>query len=236
MSAVVVYAPVPAGTHPDNDSPDYGSTALRHPKQPKIQIPPSSTEALGPKIHAVRFDEEITDLTRNGGDHAIGERIVVHGRVFDTEGRPLVGAPIEIWQANAAGRYVHIGDDHQAPLDPAFRGVGRMRTDQAGRYRFLTVRPGAYPWRNHWNAWRPAHVHFSIFGDCSLSRLITQMYFPGDPLLELDPIFQSIPDPLARQRLISAFDLGATVPEWALAYRFDIVLRGARATPIEPGR
>jgi protocatechuate 3,4-dioxygenase beta subunit len=172
-------------------------------------------------------------LTHQCADEPVGERIIVSGRVRDEGGRPITDALIEIWQANAAGRYRHVNDNHSAPLDPNFKGAGRTRTDAEGRYNFVTIKPGPYPWRNHYNAWRPAHIHFSLFGTAFLSRLVTQMYFPGDGLLSYDPILHSIPDEKARQRLISTFDLEASRPEWALAFRFDIVLRGRDATPFE---
>jgi protocatechuate 3,4-dioxygenase beta subunit len=174
-------------------------------------------------------------MSTENGRAAMGERIIVAGRVTDEEGSPVAGAAIELWQANAAGRYHHERDTHDAPLDPSFRGVGRVFTDERGGYRFTTIKPGAYPWKNHPNAWRPQHIHFSLFGAAWGSRLVTQMYFPGDPLLALDPIYQSIPDAAAKQRLVSTFDLDLTAPEWALGYRFDIVLRGPRATPFEGG-
>jgi protocatechuate 3,4-dioxygenase beta subunit len=173
------------------------------------------------------------DLSRCNGGVALGERIIVTGRVLDEDGRPIPGTLVEIWQANAAGRYAHEVDQHEAPLDLHFCGVGRVLTDEQGVYRFITIKPGAYPWRNHPNAWRPAHIHFSLFGPAFATRLITQMYFPGDPLIPLDPILNGVPDPAARQRLVSSFDLETTVPEWALAYRFDIALRGRAATPME---
>ena len=173
------------------------------------------------------------DLTRQFEGEPLGERIIVHGRVLDGDGRPVRNSLVEIWQANAAGRYTHQGDRHPAPLDPNFGGAGRCMTDDEGRYRFVTIKPGAYPWGNHHNAWRPAHIHFSLFGPAFATRLITQMYFPGDPLFGQDPIFNSVRDPEARQRMISIFDLETTEPEWALAYRFDIVLRGRDATPME---
>jgi protocatechuate 3,4-dioxygenase beta subunit len=163
----------------------------------------------------------------------LGERIVVSGRLLDGDGRPARDSLIEIWQANAAGRYAHQVDQHPAPLDPNFTGAGRCLTDTEGRYRFVTIKPGAYPWGNHHNAWRPAHIHFSVFGPAFATRLVTQMYFPGDPLFAHDPIFQSVREPRDRERLISAFDRSLTIPEWALGYRFDIVLRGRDATPVE---
>src|SRR6266403_1806853 len=139
----------------------------------------------------------------------------------------------EIWQANACGRYIHVVDQHPAPLDPNFTGAGRAQSDSEGYYKFVTVKPGAYPWGNHHNAWRPAHIHFSVFGHAFISRLVTQMYFPGDPLFEFDPIFNSVSDEKARMRMVSSFDLDSTQPEWALCYRFNIVLRGRNATPME---
>jgi len=172
------------------------------------------------------------DLTRQYPDPPLGERIVLTGRVLDQDGRPLRHTLVEIWQANAAGRYAHPGDRHDAPLDPNFAGAGRTLTDDEGRYRFVTIRPGAYPWHNHPNAWRPAHVHFSLFGPAFVTRLVTQMYFPGDSLHAHDPIFNSIPTDRARQRLIASFDLDRTVPEWALGFRFDLILRGPDATPM----
>jgi protocatechuate 3,4-dioxygenase, beta subunit len=181
-------------------------------------------DAVGPSDH---------DLTRRHAGEPLGERIIVTGRVLESDGRPVRNTLVEIWQANAAGRYVHEADQHPAPLDPNFTGAGRCLTDEDGRYRFLTIKPGAYPWRNHPNAWRPAHIHFSLFGRGFADRLVTQMYFPGDPLFAHDPIFQSVRDPKARERLIAVFDLEATEPEWALAYRFDVVLRGSAATPLE---
>ncbi len=173
------------------------------------------------------------DLTRQHRGEAPGQRIIVTGRVLDEDGRAQSGMLVEIWQANACGRYIHQNDQHDAPLDPNFTGTGQVMTDDDGRYRFITIRPGAYPWRNHHNAWRPAHIHFSLFGPAFATRLVTQMYFPGDPLLPLDPILGGIPDPAARMRLVSSFDPETTLPEWALAYRFDIVLRGRAVTPME---
>jgi protocatechuate 3,4-dioxygenase beta subunit len=191
------------------------------------------TVRTGPAYPSARIQTSDSDLTRQHDGEPIGERIVVQGRVLDDSGRPIPETLVEVWQANAAGRYAHRWDQHETPLDPNFSGAGRTLTDHEGRYRFVTIRPGAYPWRNHNNAWRPAHIHFSLFGTSFLSRLITQMYFPGDPLQPFDPIFNSIPDARARQRLIAKFDLDATKPEWALGFTFDIVLRGPSATPME---
>ncbi len=189
--------------------------------------------APGPAFGRIGVRPEDADLTRQHAGEPLGERIIVTGRVTDSDGRPVRNTLVEIWQANAAGRYVDPADDHPAPLDPNFTGAGRCLTDDDGAYRFVTVKPGAYPWRNHHNAWRPAHVHFSVFGPALGSRLVTQMYFPGDPLLPLDPILNSIPDARGRELLVSRFDLATTIPEWALGYRWDIVVRGRRATPAE---
>jgi protocatechuate 3,4-dioxygenase beta subunit len=230
----VIYPRPQAGTHPPNDWPGYGSTALRHPKEPLVIIPQTLSEITGPAYPYGRVQATDNDLTRQHAGEPLGERIIVEGRVLDEDGRPIPKALVEVWQANAAGRYAHRVDGHAAPLDPNFSGAGRTLTDEEGRYRFVTIRPGAYPWRNHDNAWRPAHIHFSLFGTSFLSRLITQMYFPGDPLMPYDPIFNSIPDAGARQRLIANFDLRTTQPEWALGFTFDIVLRGSSATPMEP--
>jgi protocatechuate 3,4-dioxygenase beta subunit len=173
------------------------------------------------------------DLTRQHAGAPLGERIIVSGRVMDEDDRPVGGTLVELWQTNAAGRYLHDNDQHNAPLDPNFTGSGHAITDPEGRYRFVTIRPGAYPWRNHYNAWRPAHIHFSVFGPAFATRLVTQMYFPGDPLLEADPIYNSVGDEQARQRLIAGFDWDTTLPEEALGFRFDIVLRGRGETPLE---
>jgi protocatechuate 3,4-dioxygenase, beta subunit len=220
------------GTHPPADAPGYRSTALRHPKQPLVVIPHTLSELTGPVYPYGSIGELDNDLTKQHAGEPIGERIVVEGRVLDEDGRPIPQTLVEIWQANATGRYAHANDTHDAPLDPNFSGGGRTITDAEGRYRFVTIQPGHYPWRNHPNAWRPAHIHFSLFGHSFLSRLITQMYFPGDPLQPFDPIFNSIPDEAARQRLIARFDLDLTQPDWALGYRWDIVLRGRAATPM----
>jgi len=223
----------PAGTHPPNDSPGYRSTVFRHPKEPLVIIPQTLSEITGPTYPYGRMEPTDNDLTVQHEGEPLGERIIVQGRVLDEDNRPVPNTLVEIWQANAAGRYTHRVDSHPAPLDPNFSGAGRTLTDSEGRYRFTTIKPGAYPWLNHDNAWRPAHIHFSLFGTSFLSRLITQMYFPGDPLMPYDPILNSIPDERARQRLVAHFDLNVTRPEWALGYTFDIILRGANATPVE---
>ncbi len=190
---------------------------------------PTPSQTIGPFFHNALLDEDRSELV--SPDHP--EAIRIEGTVYDGEGEPVSDAMVEIWQANWAGRYQHHGDNHPAPLDPNFIGAGRTLTDTEGRYRFVTVKPGAYPWQNHPNAWRPAHIHFSVFGRAFTQRLVTQMYFPGDPLFAYDPIFQSVRDARARERLIAQFDLELTQPDWALGYRFDIVLRGAAATPFE---
>jgi protocatechuate 3,4-dioxygenase beta subunit len=213
--------------------PDYKSSVSRAPRRPLTVLPHTVTELTGPVFGDERVGELDHDLTRQHEGEPLGERIVVHGRVTDTDGRPVRNSLVEVWQANAAGRYGHEIDQHPAPLDPNFSGAGRALTDDEGRYRFVTIKPGAYPWGNHHNAWRPAHIHFSLFGAAFVSRLVTQMYFPGDPLFGQDPIFNAVRDPAARERLVCAFDLDSTEPEWALAYRFDIVLRGPAATPME---
>ncbi|MDQ1646587.1 MAG: protocatechuate 3,4-dioxygenase, beta subunit [Cryptosporangiaceae bacterium] len=220
-------------SHPPNSSEPYRSSVLRAPHRPLQVIPQHLTEVTGPLLGLDRIGELDHDLTRQHLGQPLGERIIVSGRVLDSDGRAVPNTLVEVWQANAAGRYRHAGDRHPAPLDPNFTGVGRCLTDEHGNYRFVTVKPGAYPWGNHENAWRPAHIHFSLFGRAFTQRLVTQMYFPGDPLFAHDPIFNSIPDPRARERLIGQFDLATTEPEWALGYRFDIVLRGSAATPVE---
>jgi protocatechuate 3,4-dioxygenase, beta subunit len=221
------------GTQPDFYFPPYASSVARSPRQPLIVLPETLTERSGPAFGNNLIRPTDNDLTRQHAGEALGERILVHGRVLDEDGRPVRGALVEVWQANAAGRYTHKVDGHDAPLDPNFFGAGRMITDAEGCYCFKTIKPGAYPWRNHHNAWRPAHIHFSLFGAGILSRLITQMYFPGDPLQLLDPIFNSIPDENARLRLVSRLDMERTQPDYALAYAFDIVLRGNLDTPFE---
>ncbi len=214
-------------------APDYVSTRLRSPSKPLILLPHTLSELSGPVYGHGQVGATDADLTRQHAAEPLGERIIVNGTVIDEDGRPLPDTLIEIWQANAAGRYIHVVDQHPAPLDPNFSGAGRTVTDASGHYTFTTIKPGAYPWRNHVNAWRPAHIHLSLFGPSFLSRLVTQMYFPGDPLFPFDPIFNAVPDAAARERMIARFDLSITKPEWALGYRFDIVLRGRKATPFE---
>jgi protocatechuate 3,4-dioxygenase beta subunit len=212
---------------------DYVGTRLRAPKRPLIPLRHTLSEVTGPVFGDERVGELDHDLTRQHAGEPLGERIILSGRVLDGDGRPVRDSLVEIWQANSAGRYLHEVDRHPAPIDPNFSGAGRCVTDDEGRYRFVTIKPGAYPWRNHPNAWRAAHIHISLFGPAFATRLVTQMYFPGDPLFFQDPIFHSVREERDRERLISQFDLDRTVPEWALAYRFDIVLRGRESTPME---
>jgi protocatechuate 3,4-dioxygenase beta subunit len=221
-------------TQPPSLHPPYRSTVARSPRQPLVKIPQTLTEITGPADWDALMGPAMADLTRQHVAEPIGQRIIVAGRVLDEAGRPVPGTAIEIWQANAAGRYMHQADQWDAPLDPNFTGVGRVVTDAAGAYRFVSVRPGAYPWKNHDNAWRPAHIHLSLFGPAFATRLVTQMYFEGDPLIGIDPVAGAAP-PASRGRMIAAFDLGLTEPSWALGYRFDIVLRGPGATPTEAG-
>ena len=223
----------PAGVHPPLDFPGYRSTALRHPGKPLVLLPHRLTEITGPVLGRERVTAADADLTTQHAGEPLGERIIVSGRVLDSGGRAVPDTLIEVWQANAAGRYQHEVDKHPAPLDPNFSGAGRCMTDSEGRYRFVTIKPGAYPWGNHHNAWRPAHIHFSLLGRAFTQRLITQMYFPGDPLFAQDPIFNSVPDPAARQRMICRFDLSITEPQWALGFEWDIVLRGREAAVFE---
>jgi protocatechuate 3,4-dioxygenase beta subunit len=213
-----------AAREPPLDWPDYKSTALRHPKQPLIRV---ERERSGPALGHLRPGEMSNDLTRDG---PVGERITVSGRLVDSAGRPIPDQLVEIWQANAAGRYRHRADRWPAPLDPGFQGSGRTVTDSHGRYGFVTIKPGPYPWGNHHNAWRPAHIHFSVMGRTFDERLVTQMYFPGDPLFAYDPIFNSVRDPKLRELMVGKFDLDASQDNWALAYEFDIVVD---ATPME---
>jgi protocatechuate 3,4-dioxygenase, beta subunit len=239
-----IYAPVvdtpgnykrePEGAHPPLDFEGYKSTALRHPKQPLVYLPQTITEITGPALGDARVIlPEDSNLCIQHDGEPIGERIVVTGRVFDTEGKPLRNTLVEIWQANAAGRYLHRWDNWPAPLDPNFSGAGRCLTDEEGRYSFTTIKPGPYPWGNHYNAWRPAHIHFSLMGRAFTQRLVTQMYFPGDPFFPYDPIFNSVSDEAARERMISRFSIHGTQPDWAPMYEFDIYLRGPAATLFE---
>jgi protocatechuate 3,4-dioxygenase, beta subunit len=228
------YARDAEGTHPPLDYPPYKSTARRHPKEPLVYLPQTITEITGPQLRGARLTgQHDDDLTAQHAEMPVGERIVVSGRVLDTQGKPLRGTLVEVWQANAAGRYRHVWDRWPAELDPNFSGAGRTVTDDEGRYRFVTIKPGPYPWGNHENAWRPAHIHFSLLGRAFAQRLVTQMYFPGDPLFEYDPIFNSVRDPAARERMISRFSMDKSTDHWALAYEFDIYLRGPAATPFE---
>jgi len=221
-----------AGTQPPLLYPAYKSTILRAPSKPLIRVPRDFTNLASPLFGDLPIGPGDSDLTRQHAGEPLGERIVVAGRVLDEDGRPVPYTLVELWQCNAAGRYHHPGDQHDAPLDPNFYGGGRVRADAEGQYKFITIKPGAYPWKNHHNAWRPAHIHFSLFGPAFATRLITQMYFPNDPLLAYDPIYNSVPAG-ARQRLQASFEMDLTQPEWALGYRFDIVLRGRNATPME---
>ena len=222
------YPPESLEAHPPYLFPDYRSTVKRAPSRPLVIMPHTLTELTGPVYGHESVREHDGDLTRQHQGEPLGERIIVTGRVVDEDGRPVPSTLVEIWQANAAGRYIHEVDRHPAPLDPNFSGAGRAVTDAEGRYRFTTIKPGAYPWRNHPNAWRPAHIHYSLFGPSFLSRLVTQMYFPGDPLLGLDPMWTAIPDEKARLRMMSSFDIETTRSATAL-----IVLRGHNATPTE---
>jgi len=227
--------PSPGGVHAPHLSPAYASSVKRAPHERLIPLPHGLHDFGAPVFGAGRLQPGDHDTTVNArvNGEPLGERVVVRGRLLDRQGRPVRGALIETWQANAAGRYVHVRDDHDAPLDPNFTGTARMLTDERGEYELISIRPGAYPWRNHHNAWRPAHIHFSVFGTNFTQRLVSQMYFPGDPLLAYDPIYLGIPDPKGRERLVSRFDLSLTRPGWALGYRFDIVLGGDHATPFE---
>ena len=224
------------GARPPLLYPPYQSTRLRAPSQALIVLPERLADLTAPVYEWWSIREGDNDLTLHRGGDAHGQRIIVEGRLLDEAARPIAGALIEVWQANAAGRYHHAKDNHPAPLDPNFTGAGRALTDVDGRYQSTTIRPGAYPWRNHDNAWRPAHIHFSVFGRSFEHRLVTQMYFPGDPMFAYDPILQSISDKRARERLVARYDLSITRPEWALGYAFDIVVRGRDATPFESPR
>lgn len=232
MADQIPYRPVVAGSQPPLDLPSYLSTTHRHPKAPLLRIPHTLTEVSAPRF-AQPWYAPHADLSAIDGRAALGERIIVAGRVTDENGRPVPDTMVELWQANAAGRYHHPRDQHDAPLDPNFVGQGRVFTDAEGNYRFTTIRPGAYPWRNPGPGWRPMHIHFGLHGAGFAQRLITQMYFPGDPLLAFDAIFQGSGDDAARQRLVAILDQDLMQPDWALGYRFDIVLRGRAVTPFE---
>jgi len=229
-------AAVPGETQPRLDFPPYRSSLLRHPTKGLCHADPEGAELLAPVFGQSDVDPLEADLTIQAAGQPIGERIVVRGRLLDGDGRPVRGQLVEIWQANAAGRYVHKRDQHPAPIDPNFTGIGRCLTDEDGGYAFTTIKPGPYPWRNHANAWRPAHIHFSLFGTDFTQRMITQMYFPGDPLFALDPIYQSITDARARERLVATYDHNLSEHEWLLGIRWDIVLTGSHATHMEPER
>jgi protocatechuate 3,4-dioxygenase beta subunit len=223
-------------TRPELDPPylypEYRSTTLRAPKQPLVELPKGALDAPGPFVPRGFVRDGDNDLTVQGRSAPLGEKMALVGRLLDAEGRPIRDALVEIWQANASGRYDHAGDTHDAPLDPNFKGIGRTFTDAEGNYRFVTVKPGAYPWGNHAFAWRPQHIHFSLLGNAPVQRLITQMYFPGDPLLDIDPVYNSVPDAAARTRMVATLDLQSGIEGIALGYRFDIVLAGAKSTPM----
>jgi protocatechuate 3,4-dioxygenase beta subunit len=233
-TTVRAFAPSVPGTQPPYLHPEYGSTVKRAPKRPPFRLEQTLTEVTGPIFAGGWAGPDAADLTRGHQGPPLGERIIVTGRVLDEDARPVPGTLVELWQCNAAGRYRHPVDQHDAPLDPNFDGIGQVITNERGEYRFVTIKPGAYPWLNGPNAWRPAHIHFGVFGPAFATRLITQMYFPGDPLLALDAIFLGVPDKAARERLVAAYAPEIGEPQWALGYRFDIVLRGREATPFEP--
>ncbi|QVI27264.1 protocatechuate 3,4-dioxygenase subunit beta [Mycolicibacterium neoaurum] len=227
------YVQSSARPQPQLNYPPYRSSLLRHPSHPLQVTDPHDLELSVPVFGTRDVSALDSDLTIGHAGEPIGERILITGRVTDSRGRPIAGQLVEIWQANAAGRYIHKRDQHPAPLDPNFTGAGRCITAADGTYRFQTIKPGPYPWRNHLNAWRPAHVHFSLFGRQFTERLVTQMYFPGDPLFSLDPIYQAITDAGARDRLVAVYDHSITQHEYATGYRFDIVLDGSRRTPTD---
>ena len=230
MANLAPFRSISSGTQPPYDAPAYHWTAKRHPRRALHAMPLTITETTGPTFPPARFPVN-ADLTMVTGKPALGERNIEAGTVTGEDGQPVPGAMIEVWQANAAGRHDHPDDQHDAPVDPNFRGAGRVFTDAEGRYRFVTIRPGAYAWENHRNAWRPAHIHFSVSGPTFAARLVTQMYFPGDPLLTFDPVFHAVPETAARNRMIARFDLDLAQPDWALGYRFDIVLPCRAAKP-----
>jgi protocatechuate 3,4-dioxygenase beta subunit len=238
MINIKTYRPRDWKSHPPYRFEGYASSMKRAPLKRLVPIRQTLSEITGPLFGHEAVQPGDDDLTRNAdnGGEAIGERLIIVGRVLDEDERPVPNTLIEIWQANSAGRYQHESDQHNAPLDPNFIGAGRCMTNDNGEYRFLTIRPGAYPWLNHPNAWRPAHIHLSLFGPSFVTRLVTQFFFPGDPLIPLDPILNSIPTKGGRQRLIASYAHDVTEPEWALGYRFDIVLRGRQQTPFEENR
>ena len=233
MSDPLQYNRESKGDHPPALHEDYKSTILRSPKRAPINLDHTLTEITGPLFGHTPIQPGDDDLSIENGEEAQGQRIFVSGRVLDEDGHTVPNTLIEIWQCNAAGRYRHEIDQHPAPLDPHFIGQGRVITDKNGKYKFTTIKPGAYPWGNHYNAWRPAHIHFSLFGPAFVTRLITQMYFPDDPLFPFDPIYNSVSDKKARERMVSQFDLKTTMPDFALSFKFDFVLRGREATPFE---
>ena len=228
---VVAYAREDAGSPPSLFA-DYRSTVARSPIQPLVRVPQTLTEVTGPSSWERLMGSALADLTTQHKSAPQGQRIIVTGRVLDEAGKPVPNTVMEIWQANAAGRYIHSKDNWDAPIDPNFTGAGRVVTDAEGRYRFVTIRPGAYPWGNHNNAWRPAHIHLSLLGPAFATLLVTQLYFPDDPLIEIDPIANAVPMPY-RQRMVCRFEIGVTEPNWALGYLFDVVLKGREQTPFE---
>lgn len=230
---VIGYRREDAEGQPPSLYPDYNSTRNRSPLQPLVHVPHTLTEVTGPSgTWDKLMGPAVADLTRQHKGEPLGQRIIVSGRVLDEDRRPVANTVMEIWQCNSAGRYIHNRDQWDAPIDPNFTGAGRVVTDEEGRYQFISVRPGAYPWGNHYNAWRPSHIHLSLLGPSFATRLVTQMYFPDDPLIAIDPIAGAVPEPY-RQRMVSRFDIETTRPNWALGYLFDVVLRGRDATPME---
>jgi protocatechuate 3,4-dioxygenase beta subunit len=224
----------PLALDPPYDYPGYLSTRARFPREPLVELPKGALDTPGPLVPRGFVKNGDNDLTTRGKSAPLGEKMILVGRLLDEDGRPVRRSLVEIWQANASGRYHHPGDQHEAPLDPNFEGIGRTFTDDEGSFRFITIKPGSYPWRNHAFAWRPQHIHFSLLGNAPVQRLITQMYFPGDPMLDIDPIYNSVPDREARKRMICTLDLHAGIEQVAIAYRWDIVLAGAKSTPMEP--
>lgn len=222
-------------SHPPAYAPGYKTSVLRSPRNALISLQNSLSEITGPVFSSDDLGALDNDLILNYAKDGlpIGERIIVHGYVRDGFGRPMKNTLVEVWQANAGGRYRHKKDQYLAPIDPNFGGCGRVLTDENGYYCFRTIKPGPYPWRNRINDWRPAHIHYSIFGPAFVTRLVTQLYFEGDPLLRHCPIYRSIPDLGARERLVATLDLDETIPLDTIAYRFDIILRGRRQTPFE---